>query len=277
MISCPSIQNRGRIGNQFFLYSIGKILSIIHNTQFYVNPSKEFLNLFDQNRLTYKKTKPKDTNFYKYQEENAFNFDINVFHHKNIELHGFFQNIDYYQEFQQELQLEFIPNPKIIKNAQSYINIKTNNSPNNCCIHIRRKDYINLRHIYNFLDLSYYKNILTKIDCDYIFVITDDMNLVKSEFAHHPDLISKYKIIFTEELDYAHQFYIMYLSRLKVLSNSTYSWWAAFLSDRTYDSKVYVPFPWTINNRNINLYPKQWIKSPIKTSRYNWNLLFETK
>jgi len=273
MITCQNFGSidYGRFGNQVFQYSICKILSYIHDTNFHLNPSRDFLNFFD-NKLSYKHFDFIHKQNIQYKEENPFNFDKNLLKQNNIDICGFFQNLKYYENFYSIISQELKPNLKILKNAHTYINIKTKNAKLNniLSIHIRRTDYVQSKHFYNLLDIDYYINILQNINYTHAFIISDDILNIKTELKYkYPNLFKK--IIFVNELDVYHQFYIMYLAGINILSNSTFGWWAAFLSDLINQKDVHIPFPWT-NSNNANLYPQHWHKHAFK--KFNWDSLF---
>lgn len=273
MITCENFGsiNYGRFGNQIFQYCICKILATLHNTTFHLNPPRDFLHFFD-NSLSYKYFDFVHKQSIQYKEINPFAFDNNLFSKNNIDICGFFQNLKYYENFYDLIINELRPNPKILNNTESYIKIKTKNCKfeNILCLHIRRKDYVESKHFYNFLDINYYLNIINKIDYTYAFIISDDINSIKKELSHEKSNILK-NMIFVDELDSCHQFYIMYLAGINVLSNSTFGWWPAFLSDVNHTKNVHIPFPWT-NSKITNLYPDHWQKHNFKD--FQWNNLF---
>ena len=120
MISC-SIFNHidyGRFGNQLFQYSLCKALSILHNCDFHLNPSKHFLKFFNTKNLSYKKLYENST--HKYIEKDPFEFDKDILKYNNIDLCGFFQNLNYYKIFLNEIRLELQPNNKILKESNEY-------------------------------------------------------------------------------------------------------------------------------------------------------------
>lgn len=273
----------GRFGNQVFQYALGKILSLYHGCDFYVNPSDYFLKFFNKKNLTYKNLK-KNINQYSYIEKDPFVFDENIFTIKNIDILGFFQNLSYYKNYLSELYKEFVPNQVILNNTYDYIKNKTNHKLNidkSVCIHVRRTDYLQLQGAYGFLDSLYYNQILLdhNLTDHTIFVISDDITRTNQEFY---EVFKQYDVHYVNELDAHHDFYIMYLSRVNILANSTYSWWASLLSDFNKNNKqVYAPYPW-INHAEcaktqvppmkINLYPDSWYR--INYTIKKWDKLF---
>jgi hypothetical protein len=128
-------------------------------------------------------------------------------------------------------------------------------------IHVRRTDYKNLSHL-NLgsddlsLPLNYYRNalsILTGKNLHYIF-ISDDTNFVEENFADiEPKTISKE----TEIYDFQH----LLNSTVCIISNSTFSWWGAWLNAHknkvVYCPKYYLGYHL---KKQIpqNIYPKEW-------------------
>jgi hypothetical protein len=273
MITCENFGsiNYGRFGNQVFQYIICKILSTIHDTTFHLNPPKDFLFFFD-NCLSYKPFDFINKQNIQYKESNPFYFDKTLFQKNNTDISGFFQNLKYYENFYDIIINELKPNLKILKNANTYINIKTQNAKlkDIVCIHIRRTDYTKSQHFYNFLNIDYYLNIISEINYTHAFIISDDIKNLKKEFEYKDPSLLK-NIFFVDELDVYHQFYIMYLAGINVLSNSTFGWWSAFLSHLNYPKNVHIPYPW-VNSKNANLYPTHWQKHSFKVSY--WDKLF---
>lgn len=271
----------GRFGNQLFQYSLCKVLSIYHDCFFYLNPSNHFLSFFDISKLTYKKL-DKKINHYSYIEKDPYYFDKDIFSYPKIDILGFFQNLSYYQNYISDLQKELTPNLIIVKNTIEYIKSKSYNNfdlDKTICIHVRRTDYTQLQNKHGFLDAQYYFDILNQNNLlNYnIFIISDDIKYVKNEFSQ---IFNLDNLHYVDDLDVYHDYCIMYLSRINLLANSTYSWWSALLSDKN-NKEVYAPYPWINQSEyantkelssNINLYPKYWKK--VNYTLKKWDKLF---
>lgn len=263
----------GRFGNEMFQYSLAKILSQLHNCEFYLNPTSSFLNFFDSEKLSYKPCNES----YKtdsYIEKDPFGFDANLFNLLNIDLMGFFQNLLYYNFYLDIIYDEFKPNAQILNNSYNYMKHKNKYSKNidkNICMHIRRTDYTVLQQLYGFLDVNYYYNIINAINYNHIFIISDDIKYVEKEFQV---LFGNRKnVTYVKELDMYHDFYIMYLSGINIIANSTFSWWASFLSDRNQSKTIFAPSQWISNRMPVNLYPPNW--TIVDSTRYRWLRLFQ--
>lgn len=273
MISCSAFNdiNYGRFGNQLFQYSLSKVLSIIHNSSFNLVYDGNFVKFFNKKELTASFSNTPNFSKYDYVEQDAFEFDPKILECTDINLIGFFQNLDYFSEYKKILVKELYPNQEYLNKAQEYIS-RFSSTDESVCMHIRRTDYTVLQHKHGFLNAEYYTNILDNLEYNKVFVISDDINLVQQEFdkiGYNQDLI------FVNELDAVLDFCIMYLCRLNIVPNSTFSWWPAYLSD-TGNKKVYIIDKW-INESNtsqekINLYPEHWIK--VSQSEHKWKRLF---
>jgi hypothetical protein len=106
------------------------------------------------------------------------------------------------------------------------------------------------------LPLSYYQNTLTALkrkNLHYIF-ISDDIAFIEENFADiEPKTISKESEIY----DFQH----LLNSNICVISNSTFSWWGAWLNTRS-DKIIYCPKYYLGYHlkKQIpeNIYPQEW-------------------
>ena len=109
------------------------------------------------------------------------------------------------------------------------------NETNSVCIHIRRGDYLKY-DCYQVCDLAYYERALNKMDSmttePTYFVFSDDIQWCKENLSSHGK-----EMIFVDKNnpDYID---IELMSRCKhfIISNSTFSWWAAYKSN--YGKKI---------------------------------------
>lgn len=121
-------------------------------------------------------------------------------------------------------------------------------------IHVRRGDYVNLGIT---LPINYYMNIIDHMREDStierIWVFTNDTDWCKEHFA---DL----NVVNTGFKDYE-DMALMSTADSIAISNSTFSWWSAFMSDK---STVYAPSEWLISEVPDSFYPSNWNVVPIK-------------
>jgi hypothetical protein len=173
---------------------------------------------------------------------------------------GFFQSPQYFVEFENEIRSLFTIRPKHQKAFQlEYHHLYGKKKV--VCTHIRRTDYLNLGHL-NLgsddlsLPISYYEKAIAKTDienCFYLF-ITDDFDFVTENFGH---LTNKYISADSEIMDFQQ----MLNADICIISNSTFSWWGAWLNNKP-DKMIYAPesfMGWRIKQETPpNIYPDNW-------------------
>ncbi|MCX5713944.1 MAG: exostosin family protein [Candidatus Omnitrophica bacterium] len=136
---------------------------------------------------------------------------------------GFFQRYEYYKEFKDTIRLNWLNtfSPQIRQaNTQDIV------------LHIRRTDYVNRGHDQPF---SYFDEALSLARFERVFICTDG--------PHDPfmKLFKKYNpVIFHNEFSALDDFWFIMSFKKIVLSASSFSWWAGFLSNAT---EIYFPVP----------------------------------
>ena len=178
---------------------------------------------------------------------------------------GFFQSEVHFENYKEKIIEIF----KIKDKYQKIFNLKFRNillKPRKVVIHIRKTDYLELGHL-NLggkdlsIPLKYYHRIIKQIhdESNYYIIISDDPLSIKNEFDY---LTNKYISFNNEIID----FQLMLSADICVISNSTFSWWAAYLNNNK-DKSVYCPqyFLGHLIKEEypINIYPPNWIQIPI--------------
>lgn len=120
-----------------------------------------------------------------------------------------------------------------------------------CSIHVRRGDYVKLKHIYHNLDKSYYiKSLETVNPSGPVYVFSDDIDWCKKN-------LSITEAIYPEGNSAIEDFNLMRSCNHNIISNSTFSWWAAFLN-RNEDKKIIQPSIWFKNESQGKLLQPSW-------------------
>jgi len=131
-------------------------------------------------------------------------------------------------------------------------------------VHIRRGDYLGIREL-GFLRESYYKESISLVAAKYpekpIWIFSDQFegvgDYIPEQFTH------RVKIINFEQEDAVANLEAMRLGSVFVLSNSTFSWWAATLSV-SLKPEVVSPSKWFLSKPNPSKYiPDSWISIPV--------------
>jgi len=137
-------------------------------------------------------------------------------------------------------------------------------------VHIRRGDYLQHTYMHYVQPIEYYKRAISLLDDSVqIIVFSDDIDWVESqEYFKEPRFNIQRNLNELETLS------LMSLCKEgAICSNSTFSWWGAYLGTHAQRNKVIVPEEW-INSSYFdteswltcpsgakvpNLFPKEWI------------------
>ena len=120
-----------------------------------------------------------------------------------------------------------------------------------CSIHVRRGDYVKLKHIYHNLDKDYYIKCLEKINPHGpIYIFSDDMDWCKKN-------LTITEAVYCEGNSTLEDFNLMRSCNHNIISNSTFSWWAALLNLNE-DKKIIQPSVWFKNQSKGKLLNPNW-------------------
>ena len=278
----------GGIGNNFFQYFFGESLSIInkrktfYNISYYKNYKKtdfkcelenfinkdQFINIDKNfNNISIKiKKKLISTGIKKFDEiyvekENKY---IEI---KNLDkikyLYGHFQSYKYFNNhFNQIKNKVFFPEDSDL----TFQNIlKKISSTNSIGIFIRRSDYVNnnkVNAIHGYCDINYYKNAINYINQKKgeteIFIFSDDLEWCVETFQNN-----NYNYINVNSKKKYMDLILLKNCKYIISSNSTFSWWAAYLNENK-DKVIIVPNKWfkidRLNKNLMDLIPPNWVK-----------------
>lgn len=178
---------------------------------------------------------------------------------RDILLYGAFQSEKY---FDKELVRNLFSIPNDIK---EYIYSKFGDMLNMgvTSINVRRGDYCRLPHQYAVCSMSYYNNAIDALGRDKKYlIISDDIDWCKRHFKGS-------NFYFVDDEEPIIDLYIQTLCENNIISNSTFSWWGAWLNPIT-DKKVVCPNPWFgksySNYTTKDLIPEEWIQVENKLS-----------
>ena len=285
------VKIQGGMGNQLFQYATGKSLSLrlgvklILDLNWYLdnsNPKCKFiLDSFKIDDLTWtlpiKLPRIIRTILYKFLEkisplgctlpvlkDTHFKFNYEVL---NIQdpafLDGYWQNEFYFQEYRKELiNILDLKDQIDLKNSELLEKIQNSNS---ICIHIRRGDYLSdskAAKINGICSKEYYYQalniLLNIIDSPKCYIFSDEPEWAKANLAFACESIF---IDFNNPEQPELDFLLMKSCKYFIIANSTFSWWAAWLSNYK-NKQVIAPKTWFINqvlNKNMHL-PDSWIR-----------------
>ena len=263
MLTHKSIGYSGRLGNQMFQYAAAKAQSLRLNVDCYLpnhtaikqdgcfdltnNKWIQYkLDLYDCFNITSPVLDRMETNLY---TESDFLYQSDILTISDgTAIEGYFQSYKYFEDYKDQILKEFIFKDEIINKCKLQISKYTNP----VAIHIRRGDQVAHPNMWN-VSLEYIQAALEQFsDKEYTFLIfSDDMEWCKQVFPEG--------VIFMEGNDQYEDLCLMSLCNHNVISNSSYSWWAAYLNNNK-NKKVVVPSNWFIPAKPLtDLYPNNWI------------------
>jgi len=183
---------------------------------------------------------------------------------EHLLLHSYFEDSDFYQSMREELYADFTPKEELLEqNVEFYKKIQDRQS---VCITIRRGDYLTEENQANFFqcDESYFVRgieiIKEKVQNPVFFLFSDDLDYAQ-EFAEKHLSTAEF---YVEKANNPLWEKVRLMRECKhfIISNSTFSWWAQFLSSHT-DKIVVGPKTWYPEhsiNKNNSLVQDEWIK-----------------
>lgn len=145
---------------------------------------------------------------------------------------------------------------------------------NSVCLHIRRGDYLDSKwKNLQICTYEYYNRainqILQKVENPVFFVFSnthEDIEWIKQNYKFCNNVNDKELQLVYVDLDNPDYEELRLMKNCKhfIISNSTFSWWAAYLSDAE-EKIVLVPERWNLALENDDsIYLKEWIKVPTK-------------
>jgi hypothetical protein len=166
---------------------------------------------------------------------------------KEIYLDGYWQNPIYFDKYADDICNQF----KLKNTSKSLKEFKLVADCESVSVHIRRGDYVGLGFS---LDTNYFKNAIIYLDkivkIEKIFIFSDDVEWCKKNFKDLNRLIFVNDDFLLSDME---QLIAMSFCKHHIISNSTFSWWGAFL-DRNNCGIVIRPANW-----DNTICPLEWI------------------
>jgi hypothetical protein len=250
-----SVNLKGRLGNQIFQYSVCRIVAYKNNFNFHIpeigEPSTEGIhikNFFDNLNMG---VEDGPIRHFIYDDINSQKFNPNIFNTPDYtKLDGFFQCPLYFDGYENIVRSWF--NLTLNDSAKSIL--EKYNTDDFCYIHLRGSDY--KWHNHWFLEKEYYQNAMNYIkeikpNMSFL-IITDDINDSKNLFPNIDCISSD---------DMKTDFLVLLNSKYNIISNSTFSWWSAWLKEKEI---IIAPNNWlNYNKPELGFYPND-----IKTKEF---------
>tara|TARA_Y100000310_G_scaffold121477_1_gene120257 strand:+ start:3808 stop:4608 length:801 start_codon:yes stop_codon:yes gene_type:complete len=246
MFFYSELGKNGRIGNQMFqyatLFALGKNRQIDIGipstaTEVFKDTSRSLSITEAFPNLSAKKIDNIEAEG-QYQEE-SFLFSPNLFLlMDNCDIHGYFQSPFYFSKFQEELREEFQFSKNIDSIAQEKIDDIRSPDSLVCALHFRRSDYLEFPNFHTNLEAEYYNHavsiMLDKFPDIKFVAFSDDAEWLQETLP--PDILPS-----TGENQFE-DMCMMTKCDAHIIANSSFSWWAAWLSTST--NLVIAPQRW---------------------------------
>lgn len=177
----------------------------------------------------------------------------------NVLLYGYWQVPRYARNIEELLREEIVAVTeknlqKDVKKTELIMHIKETDS---VCIHIRRGDYVGDK-MHDVCTKEYYARAVERVKDNRnnltFFVFSDDIQEVKEEYY---DIFGDSNVEFCDaNLPDYEELVVMSFCKHFILSNSSFSWWAQFLSE---SKDVLAPSKWYgEEGKNTLLYEEHW-------------------
>ncbi len=252
-----SAEIRGRLGNQMFIIAAAESLAI-DNQDIAVFP----LNVIGACPSHEERASYASTIFSKIKYMHELSWAKNLYiepnfnYHKipyaeNIFLQGYFQSEKHFAHNAEQIKNLFAPTDWV-KSQLNYYYGNFQLEENMVAVHVRRGDYVKLADVHKNLaeDSNYYDLAMQKFDNAKFVFFSDDVQWCQSHFGNN----HLYMNSISDILD----LYFMASFKNKIIANSSFSWWAAWLGEDPGD-KIIAPKKWFSNDTpDKDVIPDRW-------------------
>ncbi len=252
----------GGLGNQLFVIATAYAYSLRYGKKLYL--SKEWTGMkadrpsywdtIFENIKRYASDMSNLKNLRTYVES-TFGYQEIPDYKSNVYLKGYFQSPLYFEDFEEKVK-EFLHIP------ESILSRVPNVSVNTVAVHIRRGDYLNHQDFHYIQGIQYYHSARARIEKELGFrpkylYFSDDKDWVSKNFElEDGDSISELSTDYEE-------FAMMSKCSHFIIANSSFSWWAAYLSKTSTEKIVIAPSKWFASKGPqdyADIYCKDWIQ-----------------
>lgn len=239
---------------KIFMLERGAFFWKLKAVRWFMNKLIRFYNRFDK---------------FKFYEEEEFIFNSSVFDQKKSMIIGTWQSEGYLINHRNLIKEVFNFNkPKDYKNSILSKEICNSNS---VAVHVRRGDYTSHEWKSSHLvitDPKYYTdsidNLRSKLVNPVFYFFSDDISWVRNNFKGNDFVFVSHNKNENSYID----MYLMSLCKHFIIANSTFSWWAAWLSNNP-DKLVIMPEPWLKNIQTPGIYPESWLPVSVDMEQFS--------
>ena len=268
MLGFNSLGRQGRLCNQMFQYAAVKGISRKIGTDFCIPNHTQAVNDGIGNMLRTELFDSFDLNcnvgllnngHAPVVNERHFHFDEEFFNlcPDHVSLQGYYQTEKYFKHIESEIREDFTFKDEILKPCKEMVS----GVEKPLALHVRRTDYVVNSQNHLNLTTEYYEAALKQFDADRnVIVFSDD-----PKWCLEQEIFSDDRFIVSENDDNRVDLCLMSLCDDFIIANSSYSWWAAWLSTNK-DKKVIAPVQWfgtkgyTKDHDTKDIIPETWTR-----------------
>jgi hypothetical protein len=261
MITFSTLGKKGNLGNQMFQIASTSGLALKNNQDFSF-PKWEYSQYFQKEFPEINKNES-----FQIVKEKSFKYNELKLEYGNYDLEGWFQSEKYFNQkntkelffFEEKFIISLLNEQKLLFNKKTIL------------ISIRRGDFIN--HPYYFqLTFKFYLLALLENFPDWeernLIFTSDDILYCKYHFSFLKNAF------FLDELSAIEQLALGSQCDDFVISNSTFSWWIAWLGEKE-NSKIIRPSKnfrgeFAIKNDDSDYFPSRWISFDDNSYSLSW-------
>lgn len=247
------VTETGRLGNQ--MWAIASAIGIAKRNL----TDYSFLEWVYQPWFKNKLPNTYDINYYLrsnkfrlYTETSPYYQEVNLDNNYAWDLRGYFQSYKYFEDCEDLVKHYFTFGFETNYNSKEFV-----------AVHVRRGDYLLLRDIHPNLTKEYYQKAMDLFPDDRFLIFSDDVPWVMDcDWFDHNRCVFKVFEQDAENLPAPYDLlHMAYMTKCKsfIIANSSYSWWAAYLSDSP-NKVVVAPKTWVLNEDRDDRLPPDWIR-----------------
>ena len=218
----------------------------------------ELLEMFSKKHFFFRKN-----HYHQLIEEESSYFQFNPAPYrlskpKGIYVNGYWQNPQYF--------------PKSFRNEVNFLNLCPGKfdrilneikNKESVAVHVRRGDFVDdkkVSEVHGTCSQQYYFEAINLLESELenptYFIFSDDIEWCRKNLNYQ-----NFNYVSSHDEGEWLDFVLMMSCRNQIISNSTFSWWAAWLNNNKY-KKVVAPLRWFRNNQwdTDDLIPKTWIR-----------------
>lgn len=250
---------QGRTGNMMFQIAHGFSKSLEYNRQFVAPYGESSSTHLEKNLFRKIDFSIFETPSYKYSKHihSSFHFEETVpSEEKPTVFIGWYQSEKYFIKYNQVIKDLFSPTLEFIDRALADFPFFKDSVVG--AINVRRGDYLTQPTRHPVITIDYINESLNYLpNCDKIIVISDDIDWCREN-------IKLSNTVFVDNYVDCYGLWLLSLCDHFIISNSSYSWWGAYLS-RTKNKVVVSPNTWfgpDIQENTKDIWCDGWIKIP---------------